>query len=667
MIVFVSTQFICRLQLGQANLLGGSNFLLSHAGGGHILKLGSGQSGRPLYNWLTVAEYPDFSVDGEASVERLNKRTRFLLYGLLAVLVALGAVSCGEDSVSPVKIDTTPKEWYQMTALPNSAGWQTVWALSPDTLFAVGKAGDIYQGNAAGDWTELDGGHSAILYSVWATADSATVVGDSGLILNYDYNTFEERSVGLTATFFHDVWGFSDSSIFVVGRYGRILHFDGDRWGFVTYPPDTAYTATELLSVWGTSPENVYITGGRGAMLHLSLTDSDTSLTVVNAHTAADLWDVFGFSETSIYAVGSGGTIVHFDGSKWSKMETPVDVDLAGIWGLSDNDIYAVGAAGTILHYDGSVWTEEDSPTEFTLLTIWGTSANHIYAAGATTLMYDGVNWEIANISEQPDMFDIWAYSSSAALAVGTGGKIYAFNGQAWSSNTSPTEEDLHGVWGNGPGNFRFAVGDNGTILALDLDVGDWTDASGVTSENLKAVWGTDDSTVFAVGNNGTVLEYDGVSWDTMTLGSAVNLTDIYGTSDTIMYACSDNGWVFKYDTTKTWRAVYTLGGVPYNSVWVRAENDVFVVGDNGTILHFNGTTWETQSSGTTSDLLCVWGQDGNDVFAGGRDGLILQYDGNTWEAQDNPVRVDLYGIDGITKNNIFVAGAQNHLLRYLE
>ena len=51
-------------------------------------------------------------------------------------------------------------------------------------------------------------------------------------------------------------------------------------------------------------------------------------------------------------------------------------------------------------------------------------------------------------------------------------------------------------------------------------------------------------------------------------------------------------------------------GGVP--------ASDVFAVGDGGTILHYNGSTWSSMTSGTTNYLRGVWGSSGSDVFAVG-------------------------------------------------
>ncbi len=40
-----------------------------------------------------------------------------------------------------------------------------------------------------------------------------------------------------------------------------------------------------------------------------------------------------------------------------------------------------------------------------------------------------------------------------------------------------------------------------------------WATQTSTTAENLRGVWSNDASNVWAVGNNGTIVKYDGVNW----------------------------------------------------------------------------------------------------------------------------------------------------------
>jgi len=61
------------------------------------------------------------------------------------------------------------------------------------------------------------------------------------------------------------------------------------------------------------------------------------------------------------------------------------------------------------------------------------------------------------------------------------------------------------------------------------------------------------------------------------------------------------------------------------------SSSDVFAVGRQGTIIHYNGKAWSTMTSGTTDDILGIWGSSSSDVYTSGYTGTILHYNGKTW------------------------------------
>ena len=82
-----------------------------------------------------------------------------------------------------------------------------------------------------------------------------------------------------------------------------------------------------------------------------------------------------------------------------------------------------------------------------------------------------------------------------------------------WSAMTSGTTNNLNGVWGSS-GSDVFAVGDSGTILHYDGTA--WSAVASPTANNLNSVWGSSATDAFAVGDNGTILHYDGLHWSTV-------------------------------------------------------------------------------------------------------------------------------------------------------
>jgi hypothetical protein len=189
---------------------------------------------------------------------------------------------------------------------------------------------------------------------------------------------------------------------------------------------------------------------------------------------------------------------------------------------------------------------------------------------------------------------------------------------------TSGTSEWLYDIWGSSDSNI-FAVGNFGTILHYNGY--SWSKMSNITDESLNGIWGSGPNNVFAVGYGGIILHYDGNIWHKMYSGTSNSLNDIWGSGPNDIFAIGYNGTILHYDGTM-WHAVNSGTVNSLNGVWGSGPNDVFAVGSGGIILHYDGSTWRTMNSGTSNSLNSVWGNGPNDVFAVGNGGTILQYAG---------------------------------------
>ena len=59
-------------------------------------------------------------------------------------------------------------------------------------------------------------------------------------------------------------------------------------------------------------------------------------------------------------------------------------------------------------------------------------------------------------------------------------------------------------------------------------------------------------------------------------------------------------------------------------AIWGLAPDDVWAVGDHGTVLHWDGEGWTWRDSGTDALLHGVWGTT-DAVYVVGHDGTILR------------------------------------------
>lgn len=129
--------------------------------------------------------------------------------------------------------------------------------------------------------------------------------------------------------------------------------------------------------------------------------------------------------------------------------------------------------------------------------------------------------------------------------------------------------------------------------------------------------------------------KYNAVHWD----GSEWTLRKIYyyGSCSAVMYPelraiwafSGDNialtnggsiGW-FDGDTVNLDCGMNSLLTGSINKIWGTSSDDLYVVGNNGNIVHYYGVIWQKIESGTDVDFLDVWGTpDGNIVWVSGRD-----------------------------------------------
>ena len=68
------------------------------------------------------------------------------------------------------------------------------------------------------------------------------------------------------------------------------------------------------------------------------------------------------------------------------------------------------------------------------------------------------------------------------------------------------------------------------------------------------------------------------------------------------------------------WLNPLPTGGGSIHDVWGTSGTDVFAVGQGGTILHYDGTTWSEMESVAANCLHGIWGSSSTDVFAVGVD-----------------------------------------------
>lgn len=118
-----------------------------------------------------------------------------------------------------------------------------------------------------------------------------------------------------------------------------------------------------------------------------------------------------------------------------------------------------------------------------------------------------------------------------------------------------------------------------------------------------------------------------GALWEKIDTNETATLNGIHGFSPTDVWAVGDRGTVLHFDG-KEWAKVPSGTSNTLHGVWGANPNDVWIVGDSRTMLRWNGATLQTAPNAPTISFKSVRGASANEVYFCGSDDLYL-FDGS--------------------------------------
>lgn len=525
-----------------------------------------------------------------------------------------------------------------------------------DDVWAVGSGGVVLHYDGA-NWNSTDvsslidasaGSMTGALYGVFAAAhDSVWAVGFSGVksvILHFDGQSWTNQALSLTSDqILRSVFGVSGQKVWAVGDKGTILSFDGTQWTVDKSPTQAALYSVHALvdhDVWavganvalrwnGMAWSNVS-TGLTGTLQGVRVdiaapppSDAGTMMmtpTMMPADAGAPQppkgpWSVWAFS--------ASGQVFRYNGTLWAELPSGTMTAHDGVARLASGVMLAVGDAGQIIRFDGDSRQDLSRGTHGNHLSLWNDGQN-VWAVGDDIERRDDHGWQSVPRPSERSLYGVWG-DAQGLWAVGTAGSVARYQANAWKdvSVSAAGEAWLHAV--AGAGDSVWIVGEGG--LTMVSAAGSFIKVTAPVKSNLLDVWGADETNFWAVGEGGTVLRWDGMSWlkvPTGAMGGVVqNLRAVWGTGKDDLWVVGAESTILHWNgsrfETQSLGAKYTL-----NDVWGRAHDDVFAVGTGGVALHYDGQAWTTLATGTTSSLESVMGDAHGHVFAAGLDGTIL-------------------------------------------
>jgi hypothetical protein len=241
-----------------------------------------------------------------------------------------------------------------------------------------------------------------------------------------------------------------------------------------------------------------------------------------------------GAGGTWAWAVGDNGKILAWDGTWWGLQQAPTKETLHDVYVRSTVDVWAAGERGTVVHWDGLIWRTLEVPDEVALANWWAIKGHD---DGTLWLAGDKGVWEVTDGLWSPvdlgagvspsAVRSIWVAGADEAWFVGEGGLIRQVSGgQPKTLDVAGT--DLNAI--DGVDGEVWAVGERGRILRYNGEV--WFDYLPVTLRDLHAVHAPATEDAWVTGDAGTVLRWDGEQWRIHTEVEHVDLRGAHVTGE---------------------------------------------------------------------------------------------------------------------------------------
>lgn len=494
------------------------------------------------------------------------------------------------------------------------------------------------------------------------------------------------------------IWAIDASgkdNIFLAGDDGNIFRYDGKIWRREVFPSqlpvhalcrgadDTVFAAGWLGMIAARrSGEWQILQGGN------QVNDDDhPEIVRINL----PLFDLACAADGAIWAAGDQGRVVRSDGETWEEIDCGASANLRCVLPLDDTSIMVAGLGGTVLRYRDDRWEKINTQTNCPITSMVAVDAAEILAVGGEydaatgdflgrVFQYDGEIWSEIEIGQSlPRLRRIQRYKDEL-LIVGDGGFATRINRQGAKRLHTKIRHDLHDVAILEHGN-TLVCGDGGTVLmeSLNSNAGadveppagcvsssSWKNISpGITKKSLRGVWCAHPNLIYAVGDAGTVIKYDGQDWTSENIPANNRLHGIWGTSPNNIYVIGDNTTILHFDGD-AWSVCYRGEvDVAFLAITGFGAHDIFVVGDNGTAVRFDGVNWQRMETGTQYELYAIWGFDPEHVLAVGGAGVVLRWNGEQWQLFNAGTDNDLYGVWGESLEQIYLCGLSGTLIDF--
>jgi hypothetical protein len=186
---------------------------------------------------------------------------------------------------------------------------------------------------------------------------------------------------------------------------------------------------------------------------------------------------------------------------------------------------------------------------------------------------------------------------------------------------------------------------------------------------SILSFWGSSSNDLFAVGGElgdpgeALIVWHDGQTWYRMPVDAPI-LWWVHGFAHDDVWAVGAEGTVVHFDgvawTTVRSDPAYTLWGI-----WGSSSTDLWAVGGDvmhgvpSVLLHYDGTDWTQEMSVANDDDMYfkIWGSGPSDIWAVSERGVTIHYDGVGWTPVASGTNQRLITVNGSGPADVYAVG----------
>lgn len=335
-----------------------------------------------------------------------------------------------------------------------------------------------------------------------------------------------------------------------------------------------------------------------------------------------------------------------------------------------NNPVWALGNRGLFQQWDGDVWRELPviSGLENRQLTSIAMSASDdiwVAAPNPASYSFNGAGWT----NRSGTLRKIWSAGPNDVWGI-TKDTISHWDGLHWA-NKKPAgivpAAEFYGVGGTGP-NDVWVVGN---VVLRDTGSGLTPLTPSTNGATMHAVWRDPKTgTVWMAGRAdqavpmgpfyGPIFRGESpymMAWESVAtpFDFTIWLYDISGIDGKDIWVVGEKGSMAHWNGAQ-WLQVHSGVAATLRTISIRSSDDVWFGGDGGTVLHWNGSAIELKAGGLPN-FQGIWGTASDNLWAVGSGGAIYHYDGQTWSAVQTGFSDDFSSIWGSSDKDIWVVG----------